>query len=179
MDTRSHYVDVMLRTPEIEHDLYARLLTTAHFRIKAGDALAIAWPDWKNNHGDFGFLFRIFGLNQELDEYVKEIRPLQDAELIRVFPILAVPDVKKRVAFCRDRSFDRFSPTSARRLTRRAEERGAVFTPKPVPQKKSHFLSMHSYSGNTQFNMFIRREVCDVDLSGGHQYGLGYAVPDF
>lgn len=175
----SYYLDVMLRSSEIAHDIYARLLVAVHYRIKAGDVLAVAWPDWSNDHGEFGFLFRIFGSEIALAEYSRGIVVLQNHDLIRLFPILSTPQVAKRVVFCRDRSMDHFSPSVAKRLERRAKLRSEIYSPKAVPQRKCHYLPVQSSSTQEKFNLFIRREIVDADQSGGHQYGLGYAVPDF
>jgi CRISPR-associated protein (Cas_Csy4) len=176
----SHYLDIMIRTPAIAHDLFARLVMVTHRHIKRGDALAIAWPDWSDTRGEFGFLFRVFGAAQALDRYRQAIQPLQDAALVRVFPSAAVPMVTKQVVFFRDRSLDRFSPSAARRLARRASQRGEVYSPKPAPIQQNHYLLLQSASGdNTHFNLFVHKKKNGIGFAGGHQYGLGYAVPDF
>ncbi len=114
----THYLDVMLRAPEISRELHARLLTVAHHRILAGDALAVAWPDWRHEHGEFGFLFRVFGDAGAVGRYLDGVEPMVERELIRLYPVVSVPDVASRVVFARDRGVDRHGPSATRRMTR-------------------------------------------------------------
>jgi CRISPR-associated protein (Cas_Csy4) len=175
----THYIDVALGAPEIERELHARLLTAVHHRILAGDALAVAWPGWRQEQGNFGLLFRIFGEAQSLDRCLAGMAPLIERELIRPGPISAVPDVPLRVVFTRDRSVDRYSPSATRRMTQRANLRGTKFHPKRAAQGGAHALALKSSSTDNIFHLFVRRMDSVSANGGGCRYGLGHALPDF
>ena len=66
MAERSHYLDILLREPTIGHQLHARLLLAAHARIANGDDIAVSWPDWRATPGEFGLMFRVFGVPSAL-----------------------------------------------------------------------------------------------------------------
>jgi hypothetical protein len=175
----THYLDVTLRTPEVGRDLHARLLTAAHHRILAGDALAVAWPEWRHEQGDFGCLFRVFGDADAVGRYADGVAPLTARELIFLTPVAAVPDVAPHVVFARDRGIDRFSPSATRRMTQRAIARGRAFHPTRAPRTGAHALALKSSSTGSIFHLFVRRENRVSTTNGGSRYGLGYAVPDF
>lgn len=172
-------MDVMLRSLEIAHDLHARLLIAIHYRIQAGDELAVSWPDWKNNGGQFGFVFRVFGNEDALGEYAKVIDTLKKHELIRMFPCLPVPAHTSKVVFARDRERDKFSPSATRRMEKRAQQRGEIFVPNAPPTKVCHFLTVLSASSSQKFCMYVRRDVEGREQESGNQYGLGHLVPNF
>lgn len=179
----THYVDLMIREGAIAHDLYARLLLAVHYQNVSGAGLAVSWPDWKNNPGEFGLLCRVFGNKEDqLATYLETVNPLIAASLIRAFPIAPVPITERTVCFRRDRSHDKLSPSAARRLTARAAERGAVWasTHDGKPRNAGdHYLTIPSVSKKQTFRLYIRRDATDRADVAGSAYGLGYGLPDF
>lgn len=177
----SHYLDMMIREATISHDLHARLLTAVHYQIKAGHSLGVTWPDWKGTPGEFGLLFRVFGDPSGLQAFLGLIEPLLKANLIRAFPVSAVPETDSRVLFARDRKLDKFSPSSETRRNNRAGDQRAVSPEqKPVrPSKKPHFLPMLSHTTSRSFLIYITKHSTTIDRQGGREYGLGQSLPDF
>lgn len=183
MSAFSHYIDVMLREGGIAHDLHARLLLAAHFRIAAGDKLAVAWPDWRDHQpGEFGLLCRVFGVPDALASYGELIAPLGHAQLVRTFPVQAVPDTPSQISFVRNRRQDKFSPSAAARLTRRAEARGETWKGPsrcPPDPEIAHFLSIPSTSAQRTFRLYVSRVTGSQEARGGEAYGLGMVIPNF
>lgn len=169
------YMDIMIKRPEIIHDLHARLLYGVHQMQTDDAALAISFPDWKGTPGEFGLLFRVFATTQQLlESYRSHVGKLAERDLIRFFPILPVPATDKMVCFGRDQSHEKFGKAAARRRERRGgtKEPFTAITPKQI----THWLHIQSSSGH-EFRLVIRK-FSDSRL-GGHQYGLGLLVPDF
>lgn len=181
MGQQSHYLDILLREPTIGHDLHARLLAAAHFRIANGDTLAVSWPDWRNTPGEFGLLFRVFGTEKALDSYKEAIGQLISAQLVRLFGISPVPDATGKVCFERERNTEKkFSPSRALRRQTRALARG-----EEVPLQKqtnaprpNHYLWMQSKTTQKNFALSIVRKPSG-SAEGGRNYGLGFELPDF
>ena len=176
----THYLDIMIREATISHDLHARLLRSVHYQIKAGHVLGVTWPDWKGSQGEFGLLFRVFGDTNGLEAVVAQIDPLCKTGLIRPFPVSAVPDVEARIAFVRDRSIDKFSPSRAVRRDKRAGGQGEPETIRDVrPEKIPHYLPMLSHTTTRSFLVYITKRSVPSDRQGGREYGLGRSLPDF
>lgn len=175
----THYVDIMIRMPEVSRDLHARLIMLVHASNGTGNKLAVTWPDWKPALGEFGFLCRVFGEQEKLEQFLISLKPLLDREMVRVYPIALVPAVTQRVVFARDRRYDKFGPSAFNRLAKRAAQRGTTFNPKECADLKLHSLKIQSSSTSQEFHLFVRREAAATDRQGGHEYGLGIALPDF
>lgn len=176
----THYTDLMIREGSVAHDLHARMLLAAHHAITKGSSLAVAWPDWRDRPGEFGFLFRVLGNETALANYLDIVRPLDAAGLVRIYAPQCVPDGSDRVRFLRDRSHDKLSPSAVRRLTRRAVERGVVWssTASQTRTAGDHFLTIPSTSQGQTFRLYVRRDRGDMDTSGAN-YGLGFSLPNF
>lgn len=179
----SHYVDIMIREGVLAHELHARLLLAVHYRVAAaGGKLAVAWPDWRDRPGEFGLLFRVFGAEDALSGYLETIAPLAVAALVRPYPVLPVPGSAATVRYLRDRSYDKLSPSAARRLAERAAARGETWKSTHADNVRSggdHYLTIPSASRNQMFRCYVRRDRGAVDATSGSSYGLGYALPDF
>ena len=173
------YVDLDIKNTSIELDVHARLLTAIHFRIKAGDILAVSWPRWGSAIGQFGSVLRVFGTESSLKNYLRVVGILAEYNLISANDINTTPNTADRVVFFRDRTMDRYSPSNARRLERRAVARGEVYTPKSRDLIGTHHLKMNSTSNQHAFHMFIKRDMTAIAIRGEHQYGLGIPVPQF
>lgn len=181
MGQPSHYLDILLREPTIGHELHARLLVAAHFRIANGDELAVSWPDFRNTPGEFGLLFRVFGSAQALGSYIEAIAPLTAGQLVRLFPVSPVPDVTGKVCFERERTLEKqFSPSRAARRQRRALARGEAAPPvtQTSAARPKHFLWMQSKTTEQTFALSIVRKPSG-SADGGRNYGLGFELPDF
>ena len=177
----THYLDIMTREATISRELHARLLTAMHYQIKAGHTMAAAWPDWKNTLGEFGLVFRAFGNEVSLQGLTASIEPLLKANLVRLFPVALVPETSKTMLFVRDRKNDKHSPSNIARRLRRAAQRGEAIPEQTTsrPARMPHFLKMLSLTTSETFPLFVTRTSVAVDRLGGHEYGLGYALPDF
>lgn len=170
---RELYMDVLIKRPEIARDLHARLLHAAHQVQTDSWDLAVSFPDWRKNPGEFGLLFRLFGANQQiLDAYRGYVAVLVENELIRLFPVLPVPQTQRATCFARDQHINKSGPAAARRRVRRG---GAEEVP-AMPRRCTHWLNLRSSSGHT-FALAVRK--CNSAQQGGHQYGLGFLLPDF
>ena len=177
-----HYVDLMIREGGVAHELHARLLLALHYKVAGGAALAASWPDWRDQPGEFGLLFRVFGNEAHLKEYLEVVAPLVTAGLIRVFAVTPVPDTSAKVCFSRDRSHDAVSPSAARRLARRASDRGEVWQSTRDGQPREagdHYLIIPSASQNRIFRMYVQRGRKAAASSTSASYGLGHLLPDF
>jgi CRISPR-associated endoribonuclease Cas6/Csy4 subtype I-F len=178
----SHYVDLMIREGTVAHELHARLLLAVHQKVAAGETLAVTWPDWRSRPGEFGLIFRVFGSEEHLASYLKTVGPLSVAELMRFYPVLPVPETSSVVRFVRDRSHDKLSPTAARRLARRAAERGEIWqsTHNGKPREAGdHYLTIPSSSQQQVFRFYILRDGGTGTDPAGASYGLGHALPEF
>ena len=178
----NRYADVDILEPAISRDIHARLLLATHLRIAGGAELRVSWPEWRDGGDDFGLLFRIFGDDDAIGKWLESISPLVKAGLVRAHPIAAVPsDVSGSVAFVRDRRPDRFSPSAAARLARRAAVRGEEWTGGSAkPSGRWHVLNMPSSTTGQSLGFHVARRLdCVGDCGGGRAYGLGHPVPAF
>ncbi len=181
MAERSHYLDILLREPTIGHQLHARLLSAAHARIANGDDIAVSWPDWRTTPGEFGLMFRVFGLPSALTNYTTAVGALVERGLIRLFPVATVPETSASVCFARDRGVDKASPSRLTRLRARAAARGETVPPEMLEVKAArprHFLWMQSTTTGQNFSLSIVRQPSSK-ADGGRNYGLGLQVPEF
>ena len=182
MREADQYLDIMIREATVARDLHARMLLAVHYRIRAGDDLSVSWPDWKDLQGEFGYLFRVFGSEAALFNFIQVINPLGTAGLVRIFRPLPIPgEIRQWAAFLRDRSLDKYSPSTAERLKRRAAVRGRTWTPSEErPTQSKHYLVVPSTSGQRNFSLYISRTTQIVgDSVGGGNYGLGRWLPVF
>lgn len=179
----SHYADLMIREGGVAAELHARMLLVVHQQASAGKALAAAWPDWREQPGEFGLVFRVFGDAPALASYLDAVAPLATAELVRAYPALPVPETAKAVRFLRDRSHDKLSPAAARRLAKRAAARGETWASTHDGKSRDagdHYLVLPSISQQQMFRLYIRRSrKSREDAGSGRQYGLGHVLPDF
>ena len=173
----THYLDLMLREPEVSHQIHARLLTAVHHRIRAGDTLCVSWPDFKGTPGEFGLLFRVFGDQTALQSYSEAVSPLVKGTLVRAYPIALVPEHTERVSFIRDRSLDKHSPSTISRQRQFVESQGNTWTPAAPPTRRPHFLVMQSITTGETFSLYVR--LSKTSGGGGASYGLGQLVPHF
>lgn len=182
----THHVDVMLRTPEIGREIHTRLVTAVH-RIITNEKteLAVAWPDWKYQFGEFGFLFRVFGTPKALETFSAMVQPMADRRLIRVYPAQEVPPTVDTVAYVRDRLIEKRTDAFVARQRRRDERQGRArpdWNGKPATpsqQRHSHALTLQSASTGQQFSLFVRAAPRAGDGEAGRNYGLGYTLPSF
>jgi CRISPR-associated endoribonuclease Cas6/Csy4 subtype I-F len=175
----SFYVDIRIHAGNIVHELLGRLVTAAHYDINAGNQLAISFPDWKGTPGDFGFVFRVFGSETAIQTYLKRVSILDREELLSISNCTAVPEVDQFIVFARDRSVDKFSDSYVRRLKRRAEKRGESFQLETKDCSIPHYLPMYSHTSGKPFHLFVKKLIGRKEYSGGNNYGLGFAVPEF
>lgn len=173
------YLDISIRAGNIAYELFARLLTAVHHHITAGNNVAVSFPDWKGTPGDFGLVFRVFGSESELKTYLLRIAILNREELLTIGHCLPVPETDRYVVFARDRSVDKFSDANVRRLKRRAEARGELFSLKEQTYSVPHYLPMLSTTSGKPFHLFVKKYPGGKACIGGKQYGLGYVVPEF
>lgn len=178
----THYIDVMIRAADIGHEIHARLLAASHKAIKANNVvLGVAWPDWKEFGGEFGFIFRVFGDCKALDIFSDLIGGLVDRGLVRKYPILEAPETIGKVAYLRDRTSEKQTKGFLVRAARRNEKYGRPISSekKKLKPLSEHRLTMQSDSTGEQFAIFIVRSKMVPENCGGKQYGFGYLLPDF
>lgn len=168
------YLDILIKRPEIIHDLHARLLHAVHQIQTDTHDLAVAFPDWSNTPGEFGLLFRLFGTNEQiLDAFRNYVSSLVEHNLIRLFPVLPVPHSEKKVCFARDQSGNKFGLSAAKRRVRRGTTQETTLA---TPMRPTHWLNALSSSGQS-FRIVIKK--MSSPQQGGHRYGLGLLVPEF
>lgn len=171
---RDLYMDILIKRPAIIHDLHSRLIHAVHQVQTTEHDLAVSFPDWRNELGEFGMIFRLFGSNQQiLETYRSYVAALVDHDLIRLFPILPVPQTDRKVCFARDQHGKKAGPAALRRRIRRGATTDMTLS---APRPNTHWLQALS-SGGHQFQLVIRKTTSE--RQGGHGYGLGLLVPEF
>lgn len=178
----THYLDVVIRMPEIANDLHGRLLHLAHSRIcKHSDLLVASWPDMK--HNNFGFVFRVLGSSSVLENFALACKPLIDRAMVRLYPVTPIPDhASHDHYFARERVCEKNTPAFLRRVNARCVRRGVEpFKPRaPAPGHYPLFLQSQSGSNGQSFTIYIKRMSGPApEGAGGKNYGLGLTVPSF
>ena len=176
----SHYLDIVIKRPEVGRQLHARLLMAVHLCNPQASGLAVTWPDWGHFGGDFGLVLRVLGSEDALSLIKTKVAGLVDAKLVFCLAINSIPATSETVCYKRDRSFESLSACRVRRLKKRAEGRGEDFSLEPSLGEVDHWLPMQSLSTQNNFTLGIKK-VCVRSAAAEtvDSYGLGLRVPAF
>lgn len=180
MPDTSHYTDILVRAANVGFDLHARLLHAAHRCIAQGHALAVSWPDWKNQRHDFGLVFRVFGAPDSLAVFAELVSPLASNNLVYVIPAQPTPATSTTVVFYRDRAPEKNTEGFIARENRHRQARSIAPSRRQVRDTyRPHNLTMPSASTSKVYTLFIRKGAQGDVHTGGRSYGLGIPVPHF
>lgn len=194
------YLNLYLRDGRLAPELYGRLLWCIHGLRDRGHDIRADFPHIQY-HG-LGYHLRAFGCHDDLIRLSEMAVPLEELDLVHFGQIELTPETTAWAVSYRRSQGDsrRYSPSRARRLARRARERG-----ESMPQQRlnaqggiqpgvrkgnpSHIVWMKSASSphDRQFSIAIARQAVpgphalpkDRDYWAGTGYGLGFVVPDF
>lgn len=180
----THYAELVPKGCGLLYELYGRLLKGVHLINGRGCNLAVDWPHWKDDCGQFGLVMRVLGPKANIESYLAVVAPLLDHGLVTcVEGVQSVPDNAVLAHhYKRDRRIDKFSPARQRRLVRRATGRGETYQSKRgEAPTATHALPMQSQSNAQLFHMFITRAPInsETDCLAPNTYGLGIPVPSF
>lgn len=176
----THYLDIVIKRPEVGRQLHARLLMAVHLCNPQARNLAVSWPDWGHFGGDFGLVLRVMGPSQSLELVKAKIAPLVDAKLVFALAINSVPLTDETVCFVRDRSHESLKTSRVRRHKLRAEARGETLELEPAYGTVEHWLPMQSLSSKNGFSLGIKKiSVRSASENSPNSYGLGMRVPAF
>lgn len=178
----SHYLDVVIRMPEVANELHGRLLYLVHTTIRnQSSQLAASWPDMK--YDGFGFVFRVFGSPTSLAGYAQACQPMIERGLVRLYPVSEIPPhAVHDHHFARDRNAEKNTPGFQARLQARCARRGVQ---QHQPRTANHdrrplFLFMQSGSTGQGYSLHIKRATGPAPQgAGGNNYGLGLTIPSF
>lgn len=178
----THYFDVVIRMPEITHELHGRLLHLVHSTIRRDHVqLAASWPDMK--HKDFGFVFRVFGTPDALDSFIPACAPLVERKMVRLYPPAPIPGhAIIDHYFARDRRNEKNTEGFHKRVIARCSRRGVEqYKPRtPIAGHYPLYLTIQSGSTGQAFTIYIKRiDGSAPEGAGGNNYGLGLNLPSF
>lgn len=185
----THFRDVVLRDGKLAPEIWGRVVWVVHCQHHHADrdgAIYIDFPGF--NRFNLGFVCRLFGTENALEEMAEQLQPLADYGFISLKAIAPAPEEVSEYALVRRPK--RRSPAQKKRSRKREAEK-ALKEGKPLPTYESeplgerrkageHDIQMMSTSQHTRFKFRLARTVVSADearnIANSPRSGVGYGV---